>query len=96
MSVIDEIRERLASLAPLAIDIIDDSHLHAGHAGARSGGGHYRLRLVSDQFQGKSKVARHQMIYSALGELMRTRIHALAINAMTGEEAHTQPTHKDT
>lgn len=91
----DEIRERLAALAPLAIDIIDDSHRHAGHAGARSGGGHYRLTLVSDQFQGKSKVARHQMIYGALGELMRTRIHALAINAMTADEANTQPTRKD-
>lgn len=95
MSVMDEMRERLASLAPQSIEIIDDSHLHAGHAGARSGGGHYRLTLVSDQFQGKSKVARHQMIYGALGELMRTRIHALAINAMTGEEANIQPTRKD-
>lgn len=91
----DEMRERLAGLAPLSIEIIDDSHLHAGHAGARSGGGHYRLTLVSDQFQGKSKVARHQIIYGALGELMRTRIHALAINAMTGEEANIQLTRKD-
>lgn len=95
MSVMDEMRERLAGLAPLSIEIIDDSHLHAGHAGARSGGGHYRLTLVSDQFQGKSKVARHQIIYGALGELMRTRIHALAINAMTGEEANIQLTRKD-
>lgn len=95
MNIMDEIREHLAALAPLSIDIIDDSHLHAGHAGARSGGGHYRLTLVSDQFQGKSKVARHQMIYGALGELMRTRIHALAINAMTADEANIQPTRKD-
>lgn len=95
MSVMDEIRDRLQGLAPHSIEIIDDSHLHAGHAGARSGGGHYRLAIVSDQFAGKSKVARHQMVYGALGELMRTRIHALAIQAMTADEAHSQPTRKD-
>jgi BolA protein len=79
------LRERLASLAPLAIEIIDDSALHAGHAGAGQGG-HYRLRIVADAFSGKSTVARHRLVYAALGELMRSRIHALSIKALAPEE----------
>lgn len=95
MNTVQEIESRLQTLAPLSISIEDDSHLHAGHAGARSGGGHYRLTLVSDQFIGRSTVARHRMVYDALGELMGTRIHALAIRALTAEEANTQLTRKD-
>ena len=95
MSVIDEIRNRLASLNPLSIEIEDESALHAGHAGAKGGGGHYRMTMVSDAFIGKNTVARHRLIYGALGELMRTRIHALAIRALTAEEANTQPTRKE-
>ena len=95
MNTVQEIESRLQVLAPLSLSIEDDSHLHAGHAGARSGGGHYRLTLVSDQFIGRSTVARHRMVYDALGELMRTRIHALAIRALTAEEANTQLTRKD-
>lgn len=79
------LRERLASLAPLAIEIIDDSALHAGHAGAGQGG-HYRLRIVADAFSGKSTVARHRLVYAALGELMRSKIHALSIKALAPEE----------
>ena len=79
------LRERLASLAPLAIEIIDDSALHTGHAGAGQGG-HYRLRIVADAFSGKSTVARHRLVYAALGELMRSRIHALSIKALAPEE----------
>ena len=79
------LRERLASLAPLAIEIIDDSALHAGHAGAGQGG-HYRLRIVADAFSGKSTVARHRLVYAALGELMRSRIHALSIKALAPDE----------
>ena len=79
------LRERLASLAPLAIEIIDDSALHAGHAGAGQGG-HYRLRIVADAFSGKSTVARHRLVYAALGELMRSRIHALSLKALAPEE----------
>ena len=79
------LRERLASLAPLAIEIIDDSVLHTGHAGAGQGG-HYRLRIVADAFSGKSTVARHRLVYAALGELMRSRIHALSIKALAPEE----------
>lgn len=86
MNIMDEIRARLASLQPVRLELIDDSHLHAGHAGARSGGGHYRLSIVSDVFQGKNTVARHRIIYDALGELMRKEIHALAIQARSPEE----------
>ncbi|HOB45751.1 MAG TPA: BolA family protein [Zoogloea sp.] len=86
MSVVDEIRNRLAPLAPTRLDLIDDSALHAGHAGARSGGGHYRLSIVSAAFSGKNTVARHRLIYAALGEMMRREIHALAIQAQSPEE----------
>ena len=86
MSVIDEIRRRLVVLAPTKVELIDDSALHAGHAGARSGGGHYRLSIVSSAFSGKNTVARHRMIYDALGEMMRREIHALAIQAQSPEE----------
>jgi len=70
VTVIDEIRDRLAALNPLSIEIEDDSALHAGHAGAKGGGGHYRMTMVSDAFIGKNTVARHRLIYGALGELM--------------------------
>jgi BolA protein len=86
VSVIDEIRQRLAVLAPVKVELIDDSALHAGHAGARSGGGHYRLSIVSAAFAGKNTVARHRMIYDALGDMMRKEIHALAIQAETPED----------
>lgn len=95
MNVIEEIHARLATLEPLSLEIEDDSALHAGHAGAKGGGGHYRMTMVSDRFIGKNTVARHRLIYGALGELMRTRIHALAIRALTAEEATTQPTRKE-
>jgi BolA protein len=83
----DDIRQRLAALAPSAIELIDDSHLHAGHAGARSGGGHYRLTIVSAAFSGKNTVARHRLVYDTLGDLMRREIHALAIQARTPDES---------
>ncbi|GLT21450.1 MULTISPECIES: BolA family transcriptional regulator [Zoogloea] len=82
----DEIRQRLAVLAPVKVELIDDSALHAGHAGARSGGGHYRLSIVSAAFAGKNTVSRHRMIYDALGDMMRKEIHALAIQAETPED----------
>ena len=65
------------------IELLDESHLHAGHAGARSGRGHYHLRITSPAFAGMSAVARHRAVYAALGELMQTDIHALAIDAQT-------------
>ena len=81
------LRQRLASLDPLRLELIDDSAKHAGHAGARSGGGHYRLLIVSESFCGKSTLARHRLVYDALGELMRSRIHALSIQSLAPDEA---------
>ena len=80
------LRERLAFLEPLRIEVVDDSALHAGHAGAGEGG-HYRLLIVSSRFAGKTTLQRHRIIYDALGELMRSRIHALSIRSLTPEEA---------
>lgn len=86
MSRIDKMHILLAALQPTQIEITDDSHKHAGHAGARDGGGHYQLRIVSALFAGKPTLARHRMIYSALGEMMKHDIHALHITACTPEE----------
>ncbi|XLM22949.1 BolA family transcriptional regulator [Chromobacterium piscinae] len=76
----------LRALAPEHLDIQDDSALHAGHAGAKGGGGHYTLTIVSARFAGLGRVARHRLIYQTLGELMTSRVHALAIRALTPEE----------
>lgn len=81
------LRERLNQFQPIRLELIDDSAKHAGHAGARAGGGHYRLLIVSAAFASKSTVARHRLVYEALGELMRSRIHALSIQSLTPEEA---------
>lgn len=81
------LRARLASLAPLALELVDESHLHAGHAGARSGGRHYRLTIVSEQFAGRRTMERHRIIYAALGDLMQRDIHALSIVARAPDEA---------
>jgi len=76
------IRERLAVLDPVTLELRDESEQHAGHAGARpSGGSHWQLTIVSDAFRGKSPVARHRMVYEALGDLMKHEIHALKIEA---------------
>ncbi len=83
----DMIEKRLVTtLAPAHLELQDDSHLHAGHAGAKQGG-HYTLRIVSDKFTGMRSVARHQLVYRSLGELMSTDIHALSITALTPDEA---------
>ena len=76
-----------AGLEPLECVIDDESHLHAGHAGAASGGGHYRLRLVSARFEGLGKVARHRLVYDCLREMMTKEIHALAMTLLTPDEA---------
>lgn len=82
MSVAQQIRARLAALEPIALELVDESAKHAGHSGARPGGNtHWRLSIVSRAFSGKPMVARHRMIYDALGELMQDPIHALAIQA---------------
>ncbi|MCF8005799.1 MAG: BolA family transcriptional regulator [Methylovulum sp.] len=71
---------------PEILEIIDSSAAHAGHAGARAGGGHYHVTIVADAFEGKSAVQRHQLIYQALGDLMKQQIHALGINALSPSE----------
>lgn len=70
-----------AALAPLSLDVVDDSHRHAGHEGARDGRGHFNVEIVSAAFAGMSPIARHRAVYAAVGELMTTDIHALAIKA---------------
>ena len=75
------IRTRLAPLAPTTLDIRDDSHLHAGHAGAEGGAGHYHVRIVSIRFAGMSPVARHRLVYDLLQDLIPFPIHALALDA---------------
>jgi BolA protein len=79
------LRERLAALEPLSLDIVDDSHRHAGHAGAREGG-HYQVAIVAAAFAGKGTMARHRLVYEAVGDLMRGRIHALVIHARAPDE----------
>ncbi len=86
MNTIETIQARLATLNPAHIDIQDDSASHAGHAGAKSGGGHFFLTLVSEQFAGKMTLARHRKIYDLLGDLMHKEIHALSIKALTPDE----------
>ena len=85
MQTSDKMRELLAGLEPLSVEIIDDSALHAGHAGAREGG-HYRLTIISQQFEGKKTMERHRMVYAALASLMPNGIHALSITARTSTE----------
>lgn len=84
---VERIRERLAeALAPVSLEVHDDSHKHAGHAGARSGQGHFSVSVVSKAFSGKLPLARHRLVYAALGEMMTTDIHALAITAKAPDE----------
>ena len=85
---VDAIRAAIAAaLAPQALDVRDDSHRHVGHEGARDGRGHFSVDVVSDAFAGMGPVARHRAVYAAVGELMATDIHALAIRARTPAEA---------
>ncbi|MGH8726856.1 MAG: BolA family protein [Burkholderiales bacterium] len=86
MTTAERIREKLQTLQPQRLEIADDSALHAGHAGAASGGGHYHVLIVSEFFRDKNQVARHRLIYSALGEMMKKEIHALSIQALTPNE----------
>src|SRR5437867_393253 len=74
------------ALAPCHFEIEDESARHVGHAGAASGGGHFRVLIVSASFRGQSPVARHSSVYAALGAAMRTEIHALALQTLTPEE----------
>ena len=80
------IREALGTLDPESIEIIDEGHKHVGHSGGRDGRGHYALKIVAGAFRGVGAVARHRLIYRALGDLMQTDIHALSIIALTPED----------
>lgn len=83
-SRVQEIERRLKdAFAPVDLLVKDQSHLHAGHAGAREGKGHFDVRIVSEKFAGHSRVSCHRMVYDALGSLMDTDIHALSVNALT-------------
>lgn len=83
----DKIRSRLsATFAPLECQLEDESHLHAGHAGAATGAGHYKLRLVSERFTGLNRVARHRLVYDCLRDMMSSDIHALNIIAIAPSE----------
>ena len=88
MAVKDRIAERLAALAPLSLEVIDELHRHAGHAGARPGGEtHFRLRIVSARFEGKRRVERHRMVYELLEPEIAAGLHALAMTTLTPEES---------
>lgn len=84
---IEKMRSRLvATFTPLECQLMDDSHLHAGHAGAASGAGHYSLRIVSGRFDGLNRVARHRLVYDCLRDMMLSDIHALNIIALAPSE----------
>ncbi len=71
------------SLNAQSVEVIDESHKHAGHAGAKTGMGHFEVHIVADAFAGKSLIQKHRMVYDALGDMMKTDIHALSIKAST-------------
>jgi BolA family transcriptional regulator, general stress-responsive regulator len=84
---IERIEQRLrAALEPVEITLEDESAMHAGHAGAASGGGHYQLRIVSSKFEGLKLVMRHRLVYDSVHDMMRGEIHALAITALAPSE----------
>lgn len=89
MRVADRIQRRLdAALSPTQLELVDESARHAGHAGARpEGETHFRLTIVAEAFAGKRPVDRQRLVYAALGDLMRTDIHALSITALSPAEA---------
>ena len=80
------LRARLeAEFAPLELLVVDDSHLHVGHAGAAGGQSHFRVRIVAEAFRDLSPVARHRLVYAALKDLLKTDIHALGLEALPPE-----------
>ncbi len=85
-SVAHLLRERLAPLAPLVFDLADDSAEHVGHAGAARGGGHFSLLIVSEQFAGLTRIARHRTVLARVGDLIPHPVHALAIRAYAPDE----------
>jgi BolA protein len=90
MSAVETLRQRLAQLDPVALEIRDDSAKHAGHAGAKEGG-HFAVNIVSERFAGLSTMQRHRLVYDAVGNLMQCGIHALSIKASAPDEINHQP-----
>lgn len=88
MRVANIIKEKLTeALSPIDLDVLDESHKHAGHAGSRpEGESHFNVKIVSQAFEGKSRVERQRLVYQALSEEMKQDIHALALNTMTPKE----------
>jgi BolA protein len=85
---LEQLRSRLqAALAPVELEIIDETARHAGHAGAASGGGHYILHIVAEAFAGKSLIQRHRLVFDAVGDMMHADIHALSIQAKAPGES---------
>ena len=90
MSRFDQLQSRLTSaLKPVVCELEDDSAAHAGHAGAASGGSHYNLKIISHHFEGLNRISRHRLVYDAIGDMMHTDVHALAIVAMAPSEIPT-------
>ena len=86
MNVLEQLRNRLASLEPQQLEIVDHSAAHAGHAGS-GGGAHFQITIVSPHFAGLGSLQRHRLVYDAAGDLMQHAIHALSIKAQAPEEA---------
>ncbi len=90
MTVAETIRDKLTrAFHPMSIEVIDESHRHAGHAGARAGGEtHFRVAIVSDAFAGHNRIERHRAVHQALADELACGVHALSVDARTPEEAH--------
>jgi len=86
LNTIEQMKQCLAALSPESMEIMDESGQHIGHEGAKGGGGHYQLLLVSQRFVGLTLPARHRMVYDALGPMMKQEIHALSIKAYAPDE----------
>jgi BolA family transcriptional regulator, general stress-responsive regulator len=86
-ATLDRIRDLLGPLQPLELQMEDESDRHAGHPGALSGGGHFRLRVVSPRFSGLSRLQRHRLVYDCLDSMMPVQIHALALTLLSPDEA---------
>lgn len=84
---VERMRQQLTeAFTPTEIEIVDESHLHAGHAGARDGRGHYALHIRAHAFEGRKPLERHRMVYAALADMMQTDVHALSIKAFGPNE----------